>query len=144
MPNQRAPGQKLLTLPCKKEFIQALDDNLERCKYSNRSQFIRDAIVEKLEECDVKIPHGLALSPPRPTGTGQTASKGTDPEPTPAGEPAEKHVLRERKTSIRYREAKGGIKGAQEKQPEKEDFKKALENYIRKGRQPNRREGFAD
>jgi hypothetical protein len=48
MPNQRARGQKLLTLPASEDFIRAIDENFEALGYDNRSQFIRDAIAEKL------------------------------------------------------------------------------------------------
>ncbi|HXI73471.1 MAG TPA: ribbon-helix-helix domain-containing protein [Verrucomicrobiae bacterium] len=65
MPNQRAKGQKLLTLPVSEDFIRDIDVNLPSMGYSNRSQFIRDAIIEKLVKAGITIPKGLALPPTR-------------------------------------------------------------------------------
>ena len=65
MPNKRAAGQKLLTLPASVEFIRAIDNNLATCGYSNRSQFIRDAIIEKLERGGGRFQKSLGLPPPR-------------------------------------------------------------------------------
>jgi hypothetical protein len=65
MPNQRAEGQKLLTLPVDEHFILAIDKNLPRAGYSNRSQFIRDAIVEKMATAGVKMPKEFTLAPSR-------------------------------------------------------------------------------
>ena len=72
MPNQRAAGQKLLTVPCDEKFIALIDDNLAACHYSNRSQFVRDAIKEKLEHYGIKVPGELALSPDRKGKGGPT------------------------------------------------------------------------
>jgi hypothetical protein len=60
MPNKRAEGQKLLTLPASEEFIRTIDQNLPKTGYSNRSQFI-----EKLERAGVQMPAELALAPQR-------------------------------------------------------------------------------
>jgi len=46
--NQRAKGQKLLPIAVDEKFIEELDAGLARAGYRNRSQFIRDAIIEKL------------------------------------------------------------------------------------------------
>lgn len=48
VPNQRAAGQKLINLPASEEFIAAVDAALPAIGYGNRSEFIRDAIAEKL------------------------------------------------------------------------------------------------
>jgi hypothetical protein len=65
MPNQRAEGQKLLPVMASEEFIQALDERLLRAGYSNRSQFVRDAILEKLMRAGIAVPTDLSLSPSR-------------------------------------------------------------------------------
>ena len=65
MPNQRAEGQKLLPVMASEEFIRALDQSLPRAGYSNRSQFVRDAILEKLIRARIAVPADLALSPSR-------------------------------------------------------------------------------
>ncbi|HTB86009.1 MAG TPA: ribbon-helix-helix domain-containing protein [Candidatus Sulfotelmatobacter sp.] len=72
MPNQRAVGQKLLTVPCDEKFIAMIDDNLGVCRYSNRSQFVRDAIKEKLEGYGITVPAELTLSPDRKGKGGPT------------------------------------------------------------------------
>ena len=65
MINNRTSGQKLLPVAAKAEFISALDANLGKAGYSNRSQFVRDAIIEKMESAGVKISRELALAPPK-------------------------------------------------------------------------------
>lgn len=65
MPNQRGKDQKLLTLQTDAEFIAELNRNLPATGYSNRSQFIRDAIIEKLVLSGIKIPKKLAMVPLR-------------------------------------------------------------------------------
>lgn len=49
----------------KQEFIDALNRALGRLGYANRSDFIRDAILEKLEAEHEFIDHALAAPPPR-------------------------------------------------------------------------------
>lgn len=71
MPNQRAPGQKLLPIAVDERFLRELDDGLIRAGYRNRSQFIRDAIVEKLMRAGIILPPELAL-PPHRIGRGPT------------------------------------------------------------------------
>ncbi len=65
MPNKRAPGQKLLSFPVDEKFAQELDSGLARAGCRNRSQFIRDAIIEKLERANIHLSKDLALPPPR-------------------------------------------------------------------------------
>jgi Arc/MetJ-type ribon-helix-helix transcriptional regulator len=52
-------------VPAKEQFIQRLNAGVRKAGYSNRSQFIRDAIVEKLENHGVKLPGNLAEPPAR-------------------------------------------------------------------------------
>src|SRR5258708_6825346 len=61
VPNQRAKGQKLLPIAVDEKFIEELDAGLARAGYRNRSQFIRDAIVEKLKRACIVMPKELAL-----------------------------------------------------------------------------------
>ena len=65
MPNQRAPGQKLLPFAVDETFLRELDIGMAQAGYRNRSQFIRDAIVEKLVRVGVPLPKELALPPHR-------------------------------------------------------------------------------
>lgn len=61
----RSPGQKLIPVPAKEQFIQRLNAGVRKAGYSNRSQFIRDAIVEKLQNHGVKLPGNLSSPPAR-------------------------------------------------------------------------------
>ena len=65
MLNQRAPGQKLLPIAVDEKFLRELDAGLTQAGYRNRSQFIRDAIIEKLIRVGVPLPKELALPPHR-------------------------------------------------------------------------------
>ena len=65
MPNQRAPGQKLLPIAVDEKFLRELDAGLGVAGYRNRSQFIRDAIVEKLLRANISLPRELAMPPNR-------------------------------------------------------------------------------
>jgi hypothetical protein len=70
MPNQRAPGQKLLPIAVDEKFLRELDAGLAQAGYRNRSQFVRDAIIEKLVRANVPLPKELAL-PPHRIGKGE-------------------------------------------------------------------------
>lgn len=74
VPNQRAAGQKLLPIAVDEKFLRELDAGLSRAGYRNRSQFIRDAIVEKLTRAGISLPTELAL-PPHRIGKGDAPSK---------------------------------------------------------------------
>jgi hypothetical protein len=72
VPNQRAPGQKLMPIPVDEQFLKELDAGMARAGYRNRSQFVRDAIVEKLKRAGISLPADLAL-PPQRTGKASPA-----------------------------------------------------------------------
>ena len=65
MASERAPGQKLIPIPASAGFIKELNAGFKKAGYDNRSQFIRDAILEKLARKGIKIPESLALAPDR-------------------------------------------------------------------------------
>ena len=65
VPNQRAAGQKLLPVAVDEKFLRELDAGLAQAGYRNRSQFIRDAIVEKLTRAGIAVPKELAMPPHR-------------------------------------------------------------------------------
>jgi hypothetical protein len=65
MDTLRSPGQKLIPIPVSNDFLAAVDKAMEQLGYSNRSQFIRDAIAEKLVAAGRKIKPGLAQAPSR-------------------------------------------------------------------------------
>jgi hypothetical protein len=65
MANERAQGQKLIPIPASADFIKELNKGFKKAGYSNRSLFIRDAIIEKLNGQGIKVPAELALAPDR-------------------------------------------------------------------------------
>jgi hypothetical protein len=84
MPNQRAPGQKLLPIAVDEKFLRELDAGLGPAGYRNRSQFIRDAIIEKLLRADISLSRELAL-PPNRIGKGRgTSAKSRYPVHRPS------------------------------------------------------------
>jgi hypothetical protein len=74
MPNQRGPGQKLMPVPVDDKFLRELHTGMKRAGYRNRSQFVRDAIVEKLKRAGFSVPKNLAV--PR----GRTAKAESSPK----------------------------------------------------------------
>jgi len=79
MPNQRAPGQKLLPIAVDEKFLRELDAGLAQAGYRNRSQFIRDAIIEKLLRADISLSKDLALPPHRIGKERGASAKGRYP-----------------------------------------------------------------
>lgn len=61
----RSPGQKLVPVPINEGLLRNLDDGLRKLAYSNRSQFVRDAIYEKLTKLGSRIPRMMAQAPDR-------------------------------------------------------------------------------
>lgn len=84
MPNQRAPGQKLLPIAVDEKFLRELDAGLGPAGYRNRSQFIRDAIIEKLLRADVSLSKELALPPHRIGKGGGGAAQSRYPVHRPS------------------------------------------------------------
>jgi hypothetical protein len=69
------PGHKLITVPMNEEFIRAVNAGIKRLGYGNRSDFIRDAIVEKLARDGIVIDPALAAAPSRAGVGGSPAHK---------------------------------------------------------------------
>ena len=65
MANERGSGQKLIPVPANEKFIRELNDGFRQAGYSNRSQFIRDAIVEKLGRMGIEVTPEFAVAPDR-------------------------------------------------------------------------------
>lgn len=65
MSNNRSFGQKLIPIPVNEDFERELIAGLKQLGCTNRSQFIRDTIVEKLARSGVAIPPEFALPPHR-------------------------------------------------------------------------------
>ena len=68
-------SQKLLPIPAKQEFIKELDAGVRATGYPNRSQFIRDAIVDKLDGMGITVSRELAQPPPRSGKGGRKAGR---------------------------------------------------------------------
>lgn len=58
-------SQILVPVPMKQAFIDELADALPRLGYGNRSDFIRDAIIEKLNREGVDLPPVIGAAPSR-------------------------------------------------------------------------------
>lgn len=71
----RGRGQKLVPIPASEEFIDQLNAGVEKTGYRNRSQFIRDAIIEKLHRMGYKISSELAQAPRRLGKGGRKKTK---------------------------------------------------------------------
>jgi hypothetical protein len=65
MPNKRAPNQKLIAFPVDAEFERSLEKCLRAHGITNKSQFIRDAIYEKLSRLGMEVPAALKEAPVR-------------------------------------------------------------------------------
>jgi hypothetical protein len=65
MPNQRAPGQKLLAVPMHHEFIAAIEAAVLRKAYSGKSELIREAVYEKLTKIGLSLPKSITYPPSR-------------------------------------------------------------------------------
>ena len=72
MPNQRAPGQKLVNVQMSGDFIRQINAAFPIMGYSDRAKFIRDAVYEKLEREGIKVPRWMVAAPSR-------AGKGGEP-----------------------------------------------------------------
>lgn len=65
MPNQRGSHQKLIPVFVTEDFLHLLEREIRLRGFNNRSEFIRQAIVEKLERLGVKVPAGMGSPPAR-------------------------------------------------------------------------------
>lgn len=71
VPNQRSPGQKLIALALDEELLASLDAARGTM---NRSQFIREALVEKVAE-GITLREGISAPPDRAGKGGRPAKK---------------------------------------------------------------------
>jgi hypothetical protein len=68
MPGQRSAGQILIGTWCDEDFVAEID----KVRQSTRSQFCRDALLEKLKNMGVDT-KGLLTRPPHPAGKRGTS-----------------------------------------------------------------------
>jgi len=76
MPNKRDPNQKLLGIWMDKELMDLVDTGRRRIG-QQRSQFVRESIIEKLRHLGYEVGYELALPPDR---TKSTHSQHASPE----------------------------------------------------------------
>jgi hypothetical protein len=65
LPNQSAPGQKLLAVPMHHEFFAAREPAVLREGDSGKSDLIREAVYEKLTKIGLSLPKSITYPPPR-------------------------------------------------------------------------------
>ena len=65
MANPRGANMKMISLELREELQAALDSNLESLGYATRSDFIRDAILEKLQGEGIPLPGSVVAAPSR-------------------------------------------------------------------------------
>lgn len=94
VPNQRARTQRLVNFPASEEFITGLDEALPVMGYSNRSEFIRDAVAEKLRAMGIELPVGAELAPGR-TKPAYARKSPTPPTPKKTQKPQQNTGARE-------------------------------------------------
>jgi hypothetical protein len=81
MSDARAIGQKLLPVPVSEKFLQEINAGVKRMGYTSRSQFVRDAIIEKLHRMGVVVAPELAFPPGRIGKGGSISGRGNQPPP---------------------------------------------------------------
>jgi hypothetical protein len=65
MPGKRAPGQKMITFWADGELLTTLDSARKRPPKLDRSQFIRNALIDKLRDLGYPVDEALAQAPDR-------------------------------------------------------------------------------
>ena len=69
MIKQRGTNMKMISLELREEMMAALDENLGSLGYATRSEFIRDAILDKLRNEGIPLP-GSSVAAPSRIGAG--------------------------------------------------------------------------
>lgn len=64
MPGQRSKDQKLIPVPMSEDFIREINAAVKKAGYPTRAQFMRDAILEKIQSLGIKLPSDIAVPPP--------------------------------------------------------------------------------
>jgi len=82
VPNKRGDGQKQVIVLMKEDFLDEIDRNLETMGFGDRAQFIRTAVMEKMETAGVSIPKILATPPSRAGKGGRPKKQKLESQPT--------------------------------------------------------------
>lgn len=75
MPNVRAKNQTLIAIPMRIEFLNTIDESLQKIGFEDRSKFIRSAIMEHLKREGISVPKEWMLAPSR-KGKGGRKNNG--------------------------------------------------------------------
>jgi Arc/MetJ-type ribon-helix-helix transcriptional regulator len=65
VPNVRASGQKQVIVIMSEDFLTDIDGSVAALGFSNRAEFIRQAVLEKLAAAGVKVEKSKAAAPSR-------------------------------------------------------------------------------
>jgi hypothetical protein len=65
MAHLRGAKMKMISLELREEMQAVLDEHLESLGYATRSDFIRDAILEKLQQEGIPLPGSSVAAPSR-------------------------------------------------------------------------------
>lgn len=71
----RTEDQRPLTFMVKADFLEEINKACEVAGYSDRSQFIRDAVFESLERLGIQVSKTLKAAPSRKGKGGRPAHK---------------------------------------------------------------------
>ena len=64
-PMPRSEDQRPLTFMVKEDFLEAINRACEEAGYSDRSQFIRDAVFEAIERLGLNVSKAIKAAPSR-------------------------------------------------------------------------------
>ncbi len=71
MPNQRAPGQKLIAIPMDESIIEIIDEAAYNQRYGGKSAFIRAAVYEKFKRMGIAVNKPASFAPYRKVNGGK-------------------------------------------------------------------------
>jgi Arc/MetJ-type ribon-helix-helix transcriptional regulator len=81
MPPARPDGQKQILVGMKQQLLDTLDENLAAMGFSNRADFIRKAVAEKLQSYGFEVDAGSTTAASR-KGKGGRPKKAVNSPPT--------------------------------------------------------------
>ena len=98
MPNKRRAGQTFIGI----QMDIGLASELDRARgRKDRSQFVREAIAEKLKRMKIRVPESLIYPPPRAQSIQSTESGSGELRQSMSAEEPERHKIKRKKKRIR-------------------------------------------
>ena len=79
MPNQRSPGQRLITFAATEQFERELNAAFRKAGYDDRSKFMRAAIGEKVRRAGLPFSYETTLAPNRTNADYQIDREANSP-----------------------------------------------------------------